>query len=144
MMSPPRLLSFFSPGGGPERVEISSTAPYPDPDASPNLNGEIVGDGGGESIAISHMINPPSPCPCFPSTLDKLAAYPGDNAVERMTSSNASVEVDKRCNNAKSNVKSGHVGNSNEWLDEAEHTPSPKVNAENDIVAADDQCFVVF
>lgn len=52
-----------------------------------------------------------------------------------MTSSNANVAVDKRCKRARSNVNNGHVGSRIPFVDE-EQTPWPRVNDENDIVAA--------
>jgi hypothetical protein len=56
MITPPRDLSFF--GTGIVRVVTSSTAPYPDLDPSPFLEGDKVGEGGGELTANSHIINP--------------------------------------------------------------------------------------
>ena len=124
-------------GGVTIRVIASSSsiAPYPDPPPSVRIAGR--GEGGGELTANSHITNPPSSLG-FPSIFDKLAVYPGESAVESITSSKARVDVDRRWRRAKSNVRSGQVGNSNGWLDEAEaeQTPSPNVNAENDIVAA--------
>jgi hypothetical protein len=53
-----------------------------------------------------------------------------------MTSSKASVEVDRTCKRAMSNVNNGQVGRLNDLLVDAEQTPLAMVNAENDIVAA--------
>jgi hypothetical protein len=71
---------------------------------------------------------------------EREEAYDGESEFEIVTNDRASVVVDKRCKRARSNVRSGQVGRAIDWFEDVlEQTPSPRVNTENDMVAADHQ-----